>query len=137
MTMDHVSMGPVSSMPGSRINVPEGTMCDDCDNPAVKRVQGETDSFGCEYIFWCQACVDKCDAYEREERVKAKHCEWCKQLKTDVRLHRDSDEGSCGPLYDVCFDCRKKEADELRAELDRYQAMENLYIYDDDEYVDF
>lgn len=35
-------------------------MCDDHpDRPATHRVQGETDSFGCEYIDWCQECHDK------------------------------------------------------------------------------
>jgi len=32
-------------------------MCDDHqDRPATHRIQGETDSFGCEYIDWCDEC---------------------------------------------------------------------------------
>ena len=43
--------GPISSLPGSGHSVPDGAMCDEHpDRPAVARVQGETDSFGCEMI---------------------------------------------------------------------------------------
>ena len=41
--------GPISTLPGARHALPAGTMCDEHpDRPAVARVQGETDSFGCE-----------------------------------------------------------------------------------------
>lgn len=46
-------------------------MCDDHpDVPAVARVQGETDSFGCEMHDLCQACLDELRAEIRTQRMK-------------------------------------------------------------------
>ena len=58
--------GPISTLPGSRHDFPDGTMCDDHpDRKAVARVQGETDSFGSELIDMCQECLDEHRAYMR------------------------------------------------------------------------
>ncbi|TKI01529.1 hypothetical protein FCN80_26365, partial [Martelella alba] len=58
--MADISNGPVSTLPGQFSGVPAGVKCDEHhDRDAVKRVQGETDSFGCEYYDMCQECLDK------------------------------------------------------------------------------
>lgn len=94
----YVSQGPVSSMPGSRHSMPEGSMCDEHPTvPAVARVQGETDSFGCEYYFACQQCLDADRAYAEAERQKEKYCEWHRGMGLDVRPTRDYEEGSSLP----------------------------------------
>ena len=65
--MADISSSRVSTRSGSHHKVPEGATCDDHpDRPATHRVQGETDSFGCEYIDWCQECHDKYLAYLAE-----------------------------------------------------------------------
>ena len=65
--MSDCSMSRVFTRSGSHHKVPAGTMCDDHqDRPATHRIQGETDSFGCEYIDWCDECYDKYLAYLQE-----------------------------------------------------------------------
>lgn len=115
----HCSSGPVSSMPGSSHPFPKGSVCDvHGDIPAVKRIQGETDSFGCEYVLMCQGCVDEHQKYLQAKQEEEECCDWCKQMKKGLRPHRDMDEGMSGPLYDVCSDCIIKENEEARRELE-------------------
>jgi hypothetical protein len=61
--------GPVSTLPGSLHDVPTGAMCDDHpDRPALRRVQGETDSFGAEFLDLCNECITALKAGEAESR---------------------------------------------------------------------
>lgn len=115
--------GPISSLPGSLSTPPNEQTCDEHpERPAYRRVQGETDSFGCEMIDMCQEC------YEEHRRVMAEHateartgtCDWCRSQATDLRDHRDIDEGMSGPVYRVCGACIKRENEALREELDSY-----------------
>ena len=104
-TNEHSSEGPVYTLPGHTTTVLEGKVCDTHpDRPAVKRIQGETDSYGCEYIFMCQECLDE----YRSSEPEAGMCDWCHK---DAILSpmRDFDEGSFGPVYQVCRECRDKE----------------------------
>jgi len=106
--MADISRGPVSTLPGARNTPPAGAMCDDHeDRPAIKRVQGETDSFGCEYSDLCAECVAEVDRYSALGRIGT--CDWCKQQADDLRPRRDYEEGSSGRVYDVCGDCVKRE----------------------------
>ena len=61
------------------------------------------------------------------------YCEWCKKDALDVKEHRDYEEGLNGPVYDVCKDCRKKEAALLDEELN---DPCNFYDEDFDEFLD-
>lgn len=113
--------GPISTLPGRRHDLPDGTKCDEHpDRPAVARVQGETDSFGCEMHDLCQECMDDLRAYERSEEARTGRCDWCKKDVTDLADARDYDEGMYGPVYRVCAVCRKRVDDEARRELDSY-----------------
>jgi len=113
--MAHVS-GPCSSLPGSSHAVLGGAACDEHpDRPAVKRIQGETDSFGAEYIDMCQECYDEFKRHKDEARHGA--CDWCKSHATDLRPRRDFEEGSCGPVYQVCGACVRRENERLEEEL--------------------
>lgn len=118
---DAVSSGPVSSMPGSVHSAPTDAACvDHEDRPAIHRVQGETDSFGCEYHDLCQECYDAHKAARAAQL--AEHavgtCDWCSNHVTDLRDARDYDEGMAGPLYRVCGACIKRRNDEAHAELE-------------------
>lgn len=96
--------GPISSLPGSGHSVPNGTMCDEHpDRPAVARVQGETDSFGCEMIDCCEECRAEMLAAIRADREGT--CDWCRRSATDLRDRRDYEEGMCGRVYRVCGAC--------------------------------
>lgn len=80
-------------------------MCDDHpDSPAVKRVQGDTDSFGCEYFYMCQECYDAYRKSMQEPRMQ--FCDGCKVEKSGVKPIRDPDEGQSGPVYYLCGGCR-------------------------------
>lgn len=108
MSEDHVSYGPVATLPGA-LSDAQNKMCDEHhDVPALHRVQGETDSFGCEYHFMCRDCYDEYKRYVAEDRASVKTCEWCREQTTDVRPYRDYEEGSSGRLYNVCPSCRAK-----------------------------
>ena len=115
----HCSHGPVSSMPGSSHEFPAGSMCDmHEDRPAVKRIQGETDSFGCEYVLMCSECYDEHRKYREEQFKQEERCDWCATMKTGLRDHRDYDEGMSGRLYRVCSDCIHRENEAARLELE-------------------
>lgn len=123
--------GPISTLPGTRHSMPEGTMCDfHPDRPATARVQGETDSMGCEMHDLCADCA-KADRDERRKPTVGK-CSWCKADEVELRHTRDYEEGMNGPVYEVCAECIKRRDDRLKAELDSYGDDP----YDDGDYCD-
>lgn len=115
--MADVSRGPVSTFPGRVSSVPDGTKCDEHPGrDAVHRVQGETNSFGCEYLDMCQECLDE-HLREIREADHSGTCEWCRKHADHLYAHRDIEEGSCGRVYEVCKPCidaerqRREEGD--------------------------
>lgn len=119
--------GPISSLPGSRHTPPKDTRCDDHpDRPAVVRLQGETDSFGCEMHDLCAECLEEHRAHENSPEARSGRCDWCKTDATDLRDRRDYEEGMTGPIYRVCGVCRQRRDDEDR------QELEASGFYDDD-----
>lgn len=49
---------------GSKHRLPAGATCDQHpDRPAVARIQGETDSFGCELCDMCAECYEEYQQY--------------------------------------------------------------------------
>lgn len=113
--------GPISTLPGALHNLPSGKRCDNHpDRLAIKRVQGETDSFGCEMLDLCQECYDEIKNYLKSERDG--QCDWCKAEARDLRDYRDIDEGMYGPVYRVCGECRKKDYQRIKDELDESQV---------------
>lgn len=94
--MAHVS-GPVSSLPGVVRAAPDDVHCDNHpERLATKRVQGETDSFGAEYLDMCDECFAQV-----KDKVKPHTegvCDWCHLHASDLRPRRDYDEGLYGPF---------------------------------------
>lgn len=125
--------GPISTLPGTSREPPEGQMCDNHpDQPAFARIQGETDSFGCEMEDLCQQCLDERRAYRCSEAGQAEErewrtgeCEWCKNHVTDLRDARDYEEGMNGRVYRVCGACVKRVNDEAEAELRAYDDWDD------------
>lgn len=113
------------SLPGFHYSVPNGAKCDaHHDRDAVANIQGETDSFGAEYILMCQECYD-----EYKEEAKKPHisdCDWCGAKQIAVRPRRDYDEGMNGPVYYACQGC-----------IDRDNARIEDELSDDDFSVDY
>ncbi len=118
--------GPISTLPGSRHTLPDGTMCDDHPNvPAVGRIQGETDSFGSEMYDLCQSCLD--EVKKQRETDRCGQCDWCKSEAQDLRDQRDFEEGLGGPVYRVCGACVKRQNDDINDELE----ASGYFDYDD------
>lgn len=95
----------------------QGMPCEDCDELASTKMCGETDSFGSEWFYYCaqHAEVEKAkQVVAREEnRETYRPCDWCKLEKLNVVPHRDFEEGLSGPVYEVCEECRIKEAEQF------------------------
>ena len=121
--------GPISTLPGRSHDFPEGTKCDEHpDRPAVARIQGETDSFGCEMHDMCAECLQAERDWLRSPEAqewRTGRCEWCGKDATDLRDARDYDEGMCGRVYRVCGPCVKRVDDEARAELAAYDDWDD------------
>lgn len=118
--------GPISTLPGARRSPPEGTMCDmHPDRPAIVRLQGETDSFGCEMHDLCTECLEE----EKKVEPDVGECDWCHSKNVVLRPRRDIDEGLHGPVYYVCIECVKKDEAAIQQEVDQY---DNGGYYDED-----
>lgn len=122
--MAGVSNGSVGGLPGHLLKLPAPCDCDDHPGvPAYRRVQGETDSFGCEYHDLCEECVNKV----RSQKIEGA-CDYCHADSEDLRHFRDYDEGSCGPVYRLCAPCITEAYDRINEEWE-----EN---HNDDRYLD-
>lgn len=121
--MAQASRGRMDGLPGMARNsvIEPGDMCyTHEDRPSVFCVQGETDSFGCEYVHFCAECKDKYKADVKghpdgEEGI----CDSCGSRDLPVRPWRDPDEGQAGPVYWQCAGCRTRRLDRERAELEQ------------------
>jgi len=136
-------IGPISTLSGTYHDCPEGQMCDQHpDRLSVARIQGETDSFGCEMHDMCQECLDDDKAWRKSPEAaeyRKGRCDWCKEDALDLRDARDYEEGLCGRVYRVCGACIKKQNDNLVAEDQRdLDDWDDLYEGDDypDDYDD-
>src|SRR6266436_3451900 len=111
--------GPISTLPGTVREPPYGSRCDNHPKrTATHRIQGETDSMGCEMHDLCDECTAEMREHHAEARVG--QCDWCKTEATDLRNRRDYEEGMTGPIYRVCGACVRRQNDELREEADEY-----------------
>jgi len=96
----------------------EGYNCE-CNALAVKKVQGETDSFGCEYLYLCHDCYTKLQTSIAENEGGEDCCDWCKKLAILSPI-RDFEEGLNGPIYYVCSSCRNKQDADIWEEYEEY-----------------
>ena len=113
--------GPISTLPGSGHGFPDGAMCDEHpDRPAVRRVQGETDSFGSEMHDMCAECHGKYRA-EMSAPDPGK-CDWCKADVNDRSHKRDYEEGMSGRVYLVCKPCADRYDESVMREAVAHDA---------------
>ncbi len=112
------------NLPGSVITIKpldnniqcEGYNCD-CNNLAVKRVQGETDSFGAEYFYYCHECYDKMKVDQDKIDAEPEVCNWCKETAI-LHPERNWEEGLNGPVYYICDKCSSKQHKDMMEELE-------------------
>lgn len=131
--------GPISTLSGALHDLPDGQMCDEHPRrKAVVRIQGETDSFGCELIDMCQECLDadraRRQSPEAAEWRKGK-CEWCKNPADDLRDRRDYEEGMTGRVYRVCGECVKRDNKHWADEAAAYDDWDDGDDYEEDDHL--
>ncbi len=102
--------GYVSTPPGTLLILGEDTYCDDHkDRLAVKRVQGETDSFTYVAYDMCQECYNEYLLQVEEIKNGINICEWCNTKQKDIRRRRRNiEEKKHSHVYDVCPNCWNK-----------------------------
>lgn len=111
--------GPVSTLPGYKTKPDKGAKCDEHPSlDSVATIQGETDSFGSEFLEMCVICYHKYKEHKEKARESFSICDWCKGNQKGCSPTRDYDEGMSGPVYNVCPGCRKRRNEEAQAELD-------------------
>jgi len=124
--------GPNNRLPGQKCYLPGGTVCDEHpDAPAIARIQGETDSYGSEEIDMCQVCYDN---FVSNTKPREGRCEWCGSVSSDLKHHRDPEEGSNGPVYNVCETCITTQNEAALEELE-HNNPETDSVFPD-EFVD-
>ena len=97
------------NLPGYTRKLTTPSTCERCGAEASFRMQGETDSFGCEYLDLCESCLNK-----TREEMHSQPCECCGSTEK-VRPWRDPEEGLCGPVYELCQSCRQRRDQEFLA----------------------
>ena len=111
-------------LPGQRSKLSITDTVNQCENctaekistAATYKVIGECDSMGCEWIFLCDKHLSEHDV-AMAAADKSGTCDWCKTDQPEVRPHRDFEEGSNGPVYDVCTNCLRAESARVSEEL--------------------
>lgn len=94
--------GPTSMLPGELMFLPPNTKCDNHESEfAVVRIVGEVDSFGYEASDLCVACYEKAKNHKPEPSA----CDLC-GTTANLSSTRDPDEGTSGPVYYACAECR-------------------------------
>ena len=84
----------------------------ECKKRSTRRIQGETDSFGCEYFYLCEECYAVYLQEVEKESEETSTCQWCKKQAV-VSPTRDYTEGDHGPVYYVCAKCSAKQYQEM------------------------
>ena len=123
----------MAHLPGQTMSVQEDEWGTDCENhsdrKAVKRICSEADSFGAEYMNFCQECWDNYQQGLKEKEEDPEQwdtCPECKKKTPRLISYRDMDEGMHGPVYEHCEECHSK----MNARI----AEEEAYYNDDYDY---
>lgn len=129
------------NLPGvvSKLTSEESEVCEyqDCKQNAAWKIQGETDSMGCEYNHYCEEHFAKI----RNEPVsdELETCDGCGQMSF-LKPTRDWEEGNNGPVYYWCANCREQNAESFRNSFtDDELEMADRELFggeDDDDFVD-
>lgn len=82
---------------------------------AVRELCTEADSMGAEWTPLCQDCLNEAEIAREEAANEMDDCEIGNHRALDVRPWRDPEEGSNGPVYMACAECRANAMREFDA----------------------
>lgn len=136
MANENHTSGPVRTLPGTQHEPENGAMCDEHEDIlAVAKVQMDTDSFGAEYAYMCADCLALFVKEMNAEKTKESksECDWCSRIE-HLSPVRDSGEGSCGPVYQVCARCASEQVKRDKEEYD--ELFPQTVNHDDDDFCD-
>lgn len=110
-----------------------------CENEGTHRVAGEQDSFGTEWLYFCDSDYEEflkeMHAYRLAQRTGP--CEWCKKEVTDRFEFRGFDSDGPWDKQWVCGPCRVKDGEALQEELDYLDSVNSRYdSYSDPDWLD-
>lgn len=94
-----------------------------CESQATRKIMGERDSFGCEWLYLCDSCSDtlysELDRLEKERQEKAKKsaCSICRRVTGDVRYFHHPEDQYYEPEILACSHCRDQVYEDLYEEL--------------------
>lgn len=87
---------------------------DECKAHATHEFLVEADSMGEEWLPLCETHVEQFRIDAAQDCIAS--CDWCKAENVVVAPFRDFEEGTHGPVYDVCEVCRGKAIDRANEE---------------------
>lgn len=104
-------------LPGQRVTTIIGELMENsccgkngtCTNDPTHKVVGETDSFGSEFLYFCDECNEE-NLKHAKENPLIDQCEWCGTPSVKLKHYRAPDEIN-GPVYEVCADCISKSVE--------------------------
>lgn len=108
-----------------------------CTHSAYGRLCTESDSFGAEWMHFCKEHF--LAEQSKPDQPVIDTCDWCRTADVEVFPTRDTDEGTHGPVYDVCKCCRqrqaKRDAEEcgMYGDIDDYDEVEMEQFEQDEE----
>lgn len=124
----------MAHLPGQVVTIQQdewGTTCETHpDREAVKRICSEADSFGAEYMNFCQECWDNYQQGLKEKEEDPEQwdtCTECKKKAPRLISYRDMDEGMHGPVYEHCGECHSKMNARIAEEDAMYDTYEDDY----------
>ena len=127
----------MAHVPGQVVTIQQdewGTTCETHpDREAVKRICSEADSFGAEYMNFCQECWDNYQQGLKEKEEDPEQwdtCPECKKKTPRLISYRDMDEGMHGPVYEHCGECHSKMNARIAEEDAMYDTYEDDYVED-------
>lgn len=104
-----------------------------CNKIATHRVAGEMDSFGTEWLYFCDSDYKEFQQEMRKhnDEMRSGPCQWCKKQVTDRSLFQGMDADGPWDKQWVCGPCRQKDRDALNEELDYLDRVASRYSYSD------
>lgn len=98
-------------LPGQIRKVSESSsvICEteNCQHKATHQLCTESDSFGDELEHYCAEHIEAVRKEMEEAPEVEEECNWCHKVAV-LSPHRDWEEGTGGPCYDLCSACRSK-----------------------------